>query len=60
MKRLVLNYEQMQVEEEIKEQSQGKILVNCTAKYIHVMEQFNIWFTRPENMRGDQSCIFWC
>ena len=26
MKRLVLNYEQMQVEEEIKEQNQGKMI----------------------------------
>ena len=32
MKRLVLNYEQMQIEEEIKEQSQGKMII--TSSYL--------------------------
>lgn len=50
MKRLVLNYEQMQVEEEIKEQSQGKMLVNCNYILLQIMEQLNTWFTRPDNV----------
>ena len=35
MKRLVLNYEQMQIEEEIKEQSQGKMIIMLiTSSYL--------------------------